>query len=382
MRQTEWFPEDIHEHAELIKNKRFDDGSSEANRNRFPNSNKSIKGYEKGFDETFTNDLSSSCHQAVIKSRGYGDLSEPFDEYMQNNPEPHKKAEVAKICGTDYWDRAFVNLVYRRVHIDKTVKVLPGGDKIVWVNRDWQNFEVSPDVAKRPYLNLLLPFGAEKLIATPEKTQIVVAGDGGGGKTHFGYHTADLNLGKRSIRHFVVEDGDQRMVKLLDDFPALKEAYLAHDGRYHLINPSKGEGLDVAENLDPDGLNIYDYARIPDRKDWYLAVQREMIRLSDNLETGAVMVMVQKKGGQPIGYGGDFSKMQCEAYFSLHIDRNVRESPTDYGHKECHVNIEKARDYASKQIPETMACGYRTAPLHGKLVPDTQGWITRENFES
>jgi len=376
---------DLHEEAEKIKNERYEQ-SSEVNRDIIPNSNISIRGNEKGLEKAFTNDLSTSCLQPVYKSstnpREYGDLSEPFDEYMKNNPEPHSKREVAKICGTEYWDRSFVQLVWRRVHIDKTVKVLPSGDKIQWVDKDWMDYKVNPEVSKRPYLNLLLPFGAEKLIAIPEKTQIVVAGDGGGGKTHFGYHFADLNLGKLPIRHFVIEDGDQRMVRLLDDYPALKEAFLANDGRYHLINPSKGEGIEVAENIDPVGVNIYDYARVPDRKDWYLAIQREMIKLSDKLETGVVMVMIQKKSGASLGYGKEFTKMQCEVYFSLHIDRNVKESEKDYGHKECHVTIEKARDFASRQIPDMMACGYRTAPLHGKLVSDTQGWVDRNNYET
>lgn len=112
-----------------------------------------------------------------------------------------------------------------------------------------------------------------------------------------------------------------------------------------------------------------------------MAVQREMIKLHDNTGTGAVMVMVQKKSGSSLGYGQDFSKMQCGIYFALHIDRKVKECPTDYGYKECHVTIEKAREFASRQLPEAMACGYRTAPLHGKLVPDSQGWIARENFD-
>lgn len=372
----------VHEAAEKIKNERRDLPPAKDGR-KSSNSNISIREEEEGLNNALRYEKSTSCLREVYELEGrreYGELADVFDEYMMAFPEPHKKKDVADVLDCKHSDRSFIALLYRKTKAGQ-IKPLPN-DYIVWVNTDWKAFKVDPSVAKRPYLDLKLPFGAESLIAIPEKAQIIVAGDGGGGKTHWGYTFADLNLDKLPIRHFVVEDGDQRMVRLLEDYPLLEQAYLLNNDSYSLVNPSKGQGLIPADNLDPEGLNIYDYYRVPDRKDWYLAVQKEMIKCSDNLTTGAVAIMIQKKRGESLGYGREFTKMQCEVAFSMWIDKNVKMSETDYGYKKCHITIEKARDLASKQIPEAMACGYKTAPLHGKLVSDVEGWIGRENFES
>lgn len=321
-------------------------------------------------------DLSTTCLRPVYE---YGDIATPFKEYMQSNPEPHGKAEVARIIGTIYYDRAYVQLLYRHIHVAKDVKLV--GDKIQWVNKDWQKFLVDPNVLKRPFLNLLLPFGAEKLIATPERTTITVAGEIGSGKTHWGMLTADLNLGKLPIRHFILQDGGQSSAYLLDDFPQLKEAYLAKDGRYYLINPRQWDGLDVAENLDPDGLNIFDWLRLQNSKNWFIALQQELARLGDNLGKGAVMVMLQKPTGAKLAYGKDFTKADSGVYFSLTVDKNILGDENAHGSKECHVTIEKCRSYASKRNPEALGCAYRTAPLHGKLIPDGKGWMDKRNWD-
>jgi hypothetical protein len=307
----------------------------------------------------------------------YGELSREFDSFLEENREPHWKRDVAYLLGVDYRDESFRKLVYRRAK-EGQIKICYGGDKIQWVNRDWKRSKIKLEAGGREYLNLVLPFGAEQLIATPEHLQIVVAGDVGSGKTHFGYLIADLNVGKIPIRHFVNEIGDQKAIRNLADFPKLEGFF---DNGYDLINQDT-ENLDVAENLDHTGLNIYDYLHLPDSKTWYLWLQKELARLSQKIETGVIVIMLQKKRGNPMGYGADATRMQCEVYFSLHIDRDVAGEGTDYGYKECHTNIVKCKDWASNINPETMACGYKTAPKYGKLVPDIKGWIRKENFKT
>lgn len=310
--------------------------------------------------------------QVVDKSREYGDLSIPFDNFLKENPEPHWKRDVAEAIGTIYKDQGFMKLVQRRAQ-KGMIRISHSGDKIQWVNKDWQRSKISLEAGKREFLGLSLPFGAEKYIATPEHSQIVVAGDVGSGKTHYGYLLAELNVGKIPIRHFVNEIGDSKAIRNLDDFPRLMGFF----GKgYDLVNQDK-EQLDVAENLDPNGLNIYDYLHLSSTKEWFLLLQKELARLSQKLETGVIAVMLQKNRGAMLAMGGNSTRMQCETYITLNIEKDVRGSENKPGYKIGQVDIVKCKDWASSINPEVLSCRYRTAPKHGKLIPYGEGWFER-----
>ncbi len=322
---------------------------------------------------TFCLESGQVSGQVVDKLREHGELALPFDNFLKENPEPHWKKDVAEAIGTIYKDQAFIKLVQRRAK-EGMIKISHGGDKIQWVNKDWQRSKISLEAGKREFLGLSLPFGAEKYIATPEHCQIVVAGDVGSGKTHYGYHLADLNVGKIQIRHFVNEIGESKAIKNLDDFPHLQKFF---DNGYVLINQDK-EQLDVAENIDPNGLNIYDYLHLPSTKEWFLWLQKELARLSQKLEAGVIVVMLQKKRGTGLAMGGDSTRMQCETYISLNIEKDVRGSENEHGYKVGRVDIVKCKDWASSINPEVLSCRYRTAPKHGKLVADSEGWFEKK----
>ncbi len=310
--------------------------------------------------------------QVVDNSREHGELAIPFDNFLKENPEPHWKRDVAETIGTIYKDQGFMKLVQRRAK-EGVIRISHGGDKIQWVNKDWRRSKISLEAGRREFLGLSLPFGAERYIATPEHSQIVVAGDVGSGKTHYGYHFADLNVGKIQIRHFVNEIGDSKAIRNLDDFPRLVEFF----GKgYDLVNQDK-EQLDVAENIDPSGLNIYDYLHLPSTKEWFLWLQKELARLSQKLETGVIVVMLQKKRGTVLAMGGDSTRMQCETYISLNIEKDVRGSENEHGYKVGQVDIVKCKDWASSINPEVLSCRYRTAPKHGKLILYGEGWFER-----
>ena len=91
--------------------------------------------------------------------RGYGELARAFDQFLGENPEPHWKKEVAEAIGTTYKDPSFIKLVQRR-RKDGDIKVIHEGDKIQWVNREWQKSIVQLDSTSNIFTDLLLPFGA------------------------------------------------------------------------------------------------------------------------------------------------------------------------------------------------------------------------------
>jgi hypothetical protein len=309
--------------------------------------------------------------QVVDKSREYGELAKPFDEFLKENPEPHPKKEVAELIGTTYKDPAYIKLIQRRAK-DGDIKILAGGEKIQWVNKDWQRSRVHPGTKRRRFLCLSLPLGADKYITLPEHSQIVVAGDIGSGKTHWAYAFAELNLGNLPIRHFFNEMGSSKAEMLLDDFPKLQEAFNANSDAYALVNLDI-EPLDVGASLDPNGLNIYDWLHLPTSKEWFLLLQRELMTLSQKVDKGVIVVMIQKKRGKSLGYGNEITRMQCELYLTLNIEKDVA------SHKEGRIDIVKCRDWSSKTNPEVLSCRYCTAPKHGKLV-GTSDWFERNSL--
>jgi hypothetical protein len=325
------------------------------------------------FEKEFSHERRQVTRQVGDKLSGYGDLSIPFDKFLKENPEPHWKKDVAEMIGTTYKSDGFQTLVRRRANATM-IRISHGGDKIQWVNKDWKNSLIPLQAGERAFLKLLLPFGVGKYILTPEHCQIVVAGDVGSGKTHFGYLLAELNVGKIPIRHFVNEIGDSKAIRNLDDFPVLLEHF---DKDYYLINQDK-EQLEVAENLDPEGLNIYDYLHLPASKEWFLWLQKELSKLSQKLTTGAIAVFLQKKRGVSLAMGGEGTKMQCEVYLNLNITKDVKGDETDYGYKEGRIDIIKCRNWNSKINPETLSLLYRTAPKWGKLTPVSLDWKPME----
>ena len=311
--------------------------------------------------------------QPQDKTRQHGELSNAFDAFLSENRETHWKRDVAEWIGTTYKDESFQKVVHRAYQAGK-IKFSHGGDKIRWVNKDWKFCEVDPNAGEKAFLDLKLPFGAEKYILVPEHSQITLGGDIGSGKTHYSYLLADLNVGKIPIRHFFNEGGEGKAVRLLDDYPLLRE-HLGKD--YHLIDLDKEE-LDVAESLDPDGLNIYDYLHAPANKEWFLWLPQELAKYSKKLGKGVIAVMMQKLKGKDTPFGGEGTKMQCEIQFLLHIIKDVEGDDAQHGYKECRIDIVKAKDWASNRNPENQSLIYRTFPKYGQLKGIGQGWSVME----
>ncbi len=339
------------------------------------------RGVSESVDSTPKNEISLKSGQVGgqvldidrTSLKVYGELSTAFDSYLKDNPEPHNKREVAEIIGTTYRDPSFIKLVQRRAK-DNDIRITHGGDKIQWINKEWQRSIVSLEQAKSAFLDLRLPFGLDRQVLIPQHSQIVVAGDVGSGKTHYGYEFANINVGKMEIRHFVNEIGGAKAVKNLEDFPEL----FNHYGKdYDIVDLDK-EGLDVTENLDPAGINIYDYLHLPNNKEWFLQLQSELANLSRRLTTGLIVVFLQKKRGEPLAMGRDSTRMQCQLYLGLNIVDDVKGDETHHGYKEVRIDVVKCKDWATYVNPETLSFVYRTGPRWGKLIPYSNLWSVME----
>lgn len=276
--------------------------------------------------------------QSRDNKRGKGELSQAFDAFLSENREEHYKRDVAEIIGTTYRDESFQKLLRRRKD-DGVIRVSRGGDKIRWINKDWKLGRIDLEVKGEAVLPIALPFGADHYIQTTKHSEIVVAGDVGSGKTHWAFEIANLNLGKLPIRHFFSELGDAKTGLLLEDYPNLEKSL---ENGYELINLDK-EALYVADNLDPDGLNIYDYLHLPSNKEWFLYLGKELATLSQRLNEGVIVVLLQKKRGNDLAMGGDTTRMQADTYFTLNVVKDFAGNENVAGYKECRLDIIKAR---------------------------------------
>ena len=75
--------------------------------------------------------------------------------------------------------------------------------------------------------------------------------------------------------------------------------------------------------------------------------------------------------------GGDSTRMQCETYLSLNIERDVRGNDKEHGYNAGRIDIVKCKDWASNVNPEALSCRYHTAHKHGKLVAYSEGWFEK-----
>jgi hypothetical protein len=300
--------------------------------------------------------------------REYGELADAFDTFLRENREAHYKRDVAEATGVYKGDAAFIKLVQRRADPKQKggpkIRILNGGDKIQWINRDWRNNVVSLEAVHKPLHDLRLPFGLEEHVLIPSHCQIIVAGDVGSGKTHYAYALADLNVGRIPIMHFFNEIGEAKAVMNLEDYPALRK-HLCRD--YYLIDLDK-DPIEVADNIDPEGLNIYDYLHLPCGNQWFLQVQSELAMLSRKLTTGVVVVFMQKLEGAKYAMSGESTKMQSDLYLSLNKTRELS------SHTEGRIDVMKCRNWHGEVNPIALSFRYKTGPRWGKLVNLDSEW--------
>ena len=299
------------------------------------------------------------------EKRRWGELSGAFDDFMRSAPQPHKKRDVAEALGVKLGYKPFYRLVQRRSE-GKQIKFL-SGDRIQWVIKDWEEDQIFPTSEPAKLLDLSFPFDGESVIKAPEGASVTVAGIKGSGKTHFGFEMGELNIDKMPVRHFVNEGGSSRALFNLQDYPKLKEA---HGKTYFLVDQSK-RNLSVADAVDENGLNIYDYLRITGNSDnWWYKLMDELAETTKCLNTGVIVVFIQRLTGKPFGLGGEGTGFACDVYLTMEKAR---------GSTKGVLRIEKCRNWANPILdPETLQCDYRSIAPRGKLVVDgNRGWYPR-----
>lgn len=157
-------------------------------------------------------------------------------------------------------------------------------------------------------LKLALPFNLQQYCSIQRGNIVLIAGETNAGKTALLFNICHQNRGKFNFRYITSEMSGveirSRILKLSGDPNDKWEDFV------EFIDRSK----DYADAILPDGINIVDYLEIYDD---FSKMGAEIKKIFDRLTTGVCFVAIQKKRGEELGRGGDFSLEKARVAISL-----------------------------------------------------------------
>ena len=193
---------------------------------------------------------------------------------------------------------------------------------------DWQTADSGNSV------DLKWPFQLHDWIKIYPKSVIILAGESGAGKTAYLYNFILLNQKRDDIILWSNDMGAEEMAERFINFetpisvPAPWKTFERH-----------GEFGDVVRKY-PDAIHVIDYLDL--NSEVYM-IGHEIDQIHRNLGKGVALIGLQKKSGQALGLGGQFSKKRAKLYLTMGTV-NVA------GRLEGEFLIEKARSRANPSI--------------------------------
>lgn len=179
---------------------------------------------------------------------------------------------------------------------------------------DWQN-------AKNEKLDLLFPFGLEKLITMAPGNILLIEGEKGAGKTAFCFDFIRMNMGRGDwpkIKYFTVESGASEVrTRILlfnkDDDPSREDWGKGFD-------PFTLNRTGLPNDIDPDGISLIDYF---DADDDFWTIGQEISRVYKKIKDrkGVVIACVQKKPSEALGVGGYQNRKRPSHVIQLCVSR-------------------------------------------------------------
>lgn len=291
-------------------------------------------------------------------SANWGDYSKKFDEVVKEAGKIAKR-DVAEAIGLRATSDTFRKLVSRRIDEGKIRPHKGSPNVIEWINRNYQITSLMGGQAEI-FLPVTLPLGLSSRVKIPPGSVIGLAGYTSAGKTSFLLELAELNCLSQPmpVYYWYNEMSEARLRIRCEDFPKLLQA-----ADKEKFIPVKQSDFEIADVLQPDCINLYDYL---DRDDELYLIGQDIKQLQSRLNTGIVVFGVQKPKGRDLGYGGIPSAKLSNLYFALDVEKQKIEGL--YGR----CKVVKAKDW-TRNNPVEMYCFYHTGGEHGKLFLDG-GW--------
>lgn len=157
------------------------------------------------------------------------------------------------------------------------------------------------------YLNLFWPFGIEKYVRIYPKSIVVVAGTKDSGKTALVLDFIKKNMNKFPIKYFSSEMGPQKLRERLSLFEDISTEEWKKVEWYPRVRS-------FSQVISPDVINIIDFYEITDN---FFSIGSEFIDIFEKLDKGIAVIALQKKPGQKLGRGAEFSLEKADLYLSI-----------------------------------------------------------------
>jgi hypothetical protein len=180
------------------------------------------------------------------------------------------------------------------------------------INRQFRY--VNPEAEKinifnstNPEIPIKFPFGIEDYVKIYPSNLIVVAGSPDAGKTALLLNIVAMNVNNFNIVYFSSEMEGGELTNRLGEFQNVNpQDWLKVDWRERAIN--------FSDVIKPDWINIIDYMELT--TDLYL-VADYLAAIQRKLKNGIAIVALQKKRGQELGRGAEFSLEKPRLYLSM-----------------------------------------------------------------
>lgn len=162
------------------------------------------------------------------------------------------------------------------------------------------------EAPEEPQVKMWLPFNLHRDVIIHQKNIVIVAGETNSGKTGFLFNLAFMNMYQHHFNYFTSEMTGSEIKNRITSFGKPMEDWQ---------NVSFIErGSNFQDVIDPDGINIIDFLEIHDK---FYAVGDEIRRIFESLRTGVVFIAMQKRTGELLARGGEFTLEKARLGLSL-----------------------------------------------------------------
>jgi hypothetical protein len=158
-----------------------------------------------------------------------------------------------------------------------------------------------------PEFDIKLPFGLSNIVSIYPKNIIVIAGSKSAGKTSMLLRIVMDNRDKHEIIYLNSEMGDEEWSVRLKKFGIFKQA----DMRFKALGVSKN-----FHDMMDEGKKIFIVDFLEIHKDFF-EVAKPIRLMHEAIKNGICIIAIQKKQGELLARGGEFSMEKSRLYLSL-----------------------------------------------------------------
>lgn len=208
------------------------------------------------------------------------------------------------------------------------------------------------------YRDLWLPLGLGEICGVLPGNILLFAGSKDAGKTAFLMNTAKENRHRYKIHYINSEMGHSEFLKRVKLFDDISPEQFSHNFNFYTKSSNFHDYVQPGEG----NLNIIDYLEAPDEV-WKIG--QAIRKIHDKLEGSICLIGIQKKTGQDLGRGAEFSMEKARLYVSL-----------EYGNAKIISCKNFKENDLIKGSPRGYSCKYKL--VNGcRIVKQPPGWASQ-----